>query len=48
VISELNKILPSVSVPPDGVSVLDLKPQATAATAAAPATPAKAAPAKKP
>ncbi len=51
VIVELNKVLPSVSIPPDGVSVLDLKPQAAAPAAtpaAAPATPTKAAPAKKP
>ncbi len=50
VTAELNKVLPSVSIPPDGVSVLDLKPQAAApATAsAASATPAKATPAKKP
>jgi Skp family chaperone for outer membrane proteins len=49
VVEELNKVLPSVTVPPDGVSVLDLKPQA-AAPAAHPvaATPAKAAPAPAP
>ncbi len=53
VVAELNKVLPSVTVPPDGVSVLDLKPQAAAPTAhPVAATPAKAAPtpapAKKP
>ena len=57
VVAELNKVLPSVSIPPDGVSVLDLKPQAAApgakpaaAAAANPASPAKPAPApaKKP
>ena len=56
VVAELNKVLPSVTIPPDGVSVLDLKPQAAAAgahptaaaaTAASPAKPAPA-PAKKP
>jgi Skp family chaperone for outer membrane proteins len=49
VTAELNKVLPTVSIPPDGVSVLDLKPQAAAAApTAAAATPAKAAPGKKP
>jgi len=55
VVAELNKVLPSVSIPPDGVSVLDLKPQAAAPgahPAAAAASPAKTAPtpapAKKP
>lgn len=50
VVTELNQVLPSVSLPPDGVSVLDMKPTAatTPATtpAAAPAVPASAA--KKP
>jgi len=55
VVAELNKILPSVTIPPEGVSVLDLKPQAAAPAkpaatpaAAAPANPAKPAPVKKP
>ena len=54
VVTELNKVLPSVSIPPDGVSVLDLKPQAAAPAApaahpaAAAASPTKPAPAKKP
>ncbi len=59
VVTELNKVAPSVTLPPDGVSVLDLKPQAAApaatpaATPAVPAptpvaAPAKAPPAKKP
>ena len=46
VVIELNKVAPSVTLPPEGVSVLDLKPQA-----AAPATPAAtpvAAPAETP
>jgi Skp family chaperone for outer membrane proteins len=47
VLTELNKIQPSVTIPPEGVSVLELKPTATAAPAATPAT-AKPAPAKKP
>ena len=52
VVAELNKVLPSVTIPAEGVSVLDLKPQAAAAgahptTAASPAKPAPA-PAKKP
>jgi Skp family chaperone for outer membrane proteins len=38
VVTELNKVQPSVIIPPDGVSVLDMKPMA----AAAPATPAAA------
>jgi Skp family chaperone for outer membrane proteins len=48
VVAELNKILPSVTIPPEGVSVLDLKPQAAAPAAPAKpaATPAAAAPAK--
>jgi Skp family chaperone for outer membrane proteins len=37
VVSELNKVLPSVSLPPDGVSVLDLKPTAAATPGATPA-----------
>lgn len=45
VVTELNKVLPSVSLPPDGVSVLDLKPTAGAAKPAA--TPAAAKPAPK-
>ena len=56
VVTELNKVQPTVTLPPDGVSVLDLKPQAgaaaatpAAATAATPAAhPAKPPPAKKP
>ena len=51
VVAELNKMLPSVTIPPEGVSVLDLKPQA-AAPAKPAATPAaataKPAPGKKP
>ncbi|HTC10215.1 MAG TPA: OmpH family outer membrane protein [Acetobacteraceae bacterium] len=46
VVTEMNKVLPSVSLPPDGVSVLDLKPTAAAKPAATPAA-AKPAP-KKP
>lgn len=46
VVTELNKVLPSVSLPPDGVSVLDLKPTAAAKPAATPAA-AKPAPAPK-
>lgn len=46
VVTELNKVLPSVSLPPDGVSVLDLKPTATAKPEATPAA-AKPAPAPK-
>ncbi len=46
VVTELNKVLPSVSIPPDGVSVLELKPTAAAGAAApAKATPAAAKPA---
>jgi Skp family chaperone for outer membrane proteins len=51
VIAELNKVLPAVTIPPEGVSVLDLKPQAAAPAkpAATPAAaPAKPAPVKKP
>ncbi len=56
VIGELNKVQPTVTLPPDGVSVLDLKPQAAAAGAhpaaagspAKPAAASKPAPAKKP
>jgi Skp family chaperone for outer membrane proteins len=51
VVAEINKVLPSVSIPPDGVSVLQLKPQAaepSATPAAAAAGPAKPAGAKKP
>lgn len=47
VVTELNKVLPSVSLPPDGVSVLDLKPTATAKPAATPAA-AKPTPAPAP
>jgi Skp family chaperone for outer membrane proteins len=39
VVSELNKVQPSVVIPPDGISVLDMKPIA-AATAPASAVPA--------
>jgi Skp family chaperone for outer membrane proteins len=50
VTAEINTVLPSVSLPPDGVSVLQMKPQAAApvATPAAASVPAKPAPAKKP
>jgi len=50
VVAELNTVLPSVSLPADGVSVLQLKPQAATPTAAAGPAPAKPAPAsaKKP
>jgi Skp family chaperone for outer membrane proteins len=47
VAAEMNTVLPAVTIPPDGVSVLQLKPQAAATPAAAP-SPAKPAPAKKP
>jgi Skp family chaperone for outer membrane proteins len=53
VVTELNKVQSSVLIPPDGVSVLDMKPPVAAAQAApaatpaaAPATPSTAAPAK--
>lgn len=49
VVTELNKVEPSVSLPPDGVSVLDLKPTAAAKPAATPAaTPAASPTAAKP
>jgi Skp family chaperone for outer membrane proteins len=52
VVAELNKVQPAVKLPPDGVSVLDLKPQAAAPAATPAATPvaapAKPPPAKKP
>jgi Skp family chaperone for outer membrane proteins len=49
VVDELNKVLPTVTVPPDGVSVLDLKPQPQAAAPAAhPVAKAAPGPAKKP
>jgi Skp family chaperone for outer membrane proteins len=41
VISELNKVLPSVTIPPDGVSVLQMKPAAASHPAKAAPTPAK-------
>jgi Skp family chaperone for outer membrane proteins len=47
VVTELNKVLPSVSLPPDGVSVLDLKPTAAAKGGKPEATPAAAKPAPK-
>lgn len=37
VVTELNKVQPSVSIPPDGVSVRDLKPTATPVAGATPA-----------
>jgi Skp family chaperone for outer membrane proteins len=50
VASEMNTVLPAVTIPPDGVSVLQLKPQAATAPATPAAAPASAkpAPAKKP
>jgi Skp family chaperone for outer membrane proteins len=48
VVAELNKVEPTVTLPPDGVSVLDLKPQAAAPAATPVAAPAKAPPAKRP
>lgn len=47
VITELNKVQPSVSVPPDGVSVLDLKPTAAAGGTTPVSTKAAPVPAKK-
>jgi Skp family chaperone for outer membrane proteins len=47
VVTELNKVQPSVVIPPDGISVLDMKPIAAAAGPAAPtATPVSASPDK--
>ena len=50
VATEMNTVLPAVTIPPDGVSVLQLKPQAASAPATPAAAPASAkpAPAKKP
>jgi Skp family chaperone for outer membrane proteins len=48
VVGELNKVQPAVTIPPDGMSVLDMKPIATAAPPATPAPAVTPSPAKPP